>query len=155
MNNTLSNNIFALSTGGLGLLYQAEFQYSSFGASNLTFVSNIVYLDLRAGRVFACPYAGEWFSSSNLYWNASDSSGNPSGTFPSATTRVSPVPDQTCNSTLSTFEQSSKVGDPGFAAPLRGDFRLPEPCGLCNSIGFNSTLTNVALANAGLQPQQA
>ena len=47
-NNTITNNVFALSTGGTGLLWQLS--DPSFGPSNLSLVRNIAVVSANTGR---------------------------------------------------------------------------------------------------------
>jgi hypothetical protein len=64
------------------MLWQANFQFSQFGPSNLTFAHNLV-IARGPAPLFQSPYNGTWLGDYNLYWNLSTPT--PSGvsaTFP-------------------------------------------------------------------------
>lgn len=160
--NLWTQNIFALAYGGFGQLYEAEFSPDQFGNSNLTFSQNIVYLDSRAGRVFACPYAGSWTAGKNMFFNASNPHGALSNTFPNpADVAVGAVKsDNNCNTSFADWQAAgvdsdSVLADPLFADSRKGNFTLGQDSPAVLQIGFDIANTNAVMLTAGPHLQTA
>ena len=131
-NVTITNNIFALGTGGVGEVWQHGNSGNAGpeGVSDLNFETNIVYVDARVGPAL---FGGSWLGNSsfksNLYWNASATDSAKSladaQQFPSwkqGTQHGAPGSGEgACNRTFSQWQQSgedagSVIADPGFAS---------------------------------------
>ena len=72
--NTIQNNIIALATGGVGLVWQhANGMAPGDAVSDIELSSNIVLVDARAGvdGVFGGQWLGNSSFTKNLYYNAS------------------------------------------------------------------------------------
>ena len=77
-NVSITNNIFACATGGVGEIWQHGNTGSSSpeGVSDLNFSTNLVYVDERVGDdLFGTSWLGNSSFSKNLYYNASDVDG--------------------------------------------------------------------------------
>lgn len=126
--NLVRNNIFALSTGGYGLVWQAALQ-PSFDPSNFTIDTNIFYGSSASGGTFQCPYRGNGTFDRNIYFP-------PSASFPTST-QSGAAP---CNASFQAWQAAgndahSQQADPLFVNASALDFAL-QPGSPALPLGF-------------------
>jgi hypothetical protein len=136
-NVTITNNIFALGTGGVGEVWQHGNSGNAGpeGVSDLNFETNIVYVDARVGPAL---FGGSWLGNSsfksNLYWNASATDSAKSladaQQFPSwkqGTQHGAPGSGEgACNRTFSQWQQSGEDAGSVIADPKSSPATAPH-----------------------------
>eukprot|EP00927_Polykrikos_kofoidii_P061894 TRINITY_DN56718_c0_g1_i1.p1 TRINITY_DN56718_c0_g1~~TRINITY_DN56718_c0_g1_i1.p1 ORF type:complete len:814 (+),score=98.02 TRINITY_DN56718_c0_g1_i1:68-2443(+) len=158
--NLITQNIFALATGGQGELMEADDMYN-FGPSNLTFSQNIVYVDSKTPRIFCHVHGGSWTGDRNLFFDVS-TPGLVSNTFPDpqiAATGGAEM-DRSVSASLNRWRSggadvNSIVADPKFQDPFNGNFRLSELSPAITQLDFDATNVDAVLSTAGPRPQSS
>ena len=166
-NISITNNIFALATGGVGEIWQHgnTGSGSAEGVSDLRFDHNIVYVDERVGPgLFGASWLGNSSFNNNLYYNASsaDAGATIAGRqFPSwkeGTRHGTPASGSgACNRTFSEWQASGEDAgsminvDPDFTSKLP---RLPADFQLAanspaRKVGFNPELMTAIVGRVG------
>lgn len=167
-NISITNNIFALATGGVGEVWQHGNTESASpeGVSDLRFETNIVYVDARVGSgLFGTSWLGNSSFSKNLYYNASSNGAEAAliggRQFPSwkeGTRHGAPGSGMgTCNRTFEEWQASGEDADsmlnvdPDFASKIPrfpADFRIGADS-VARKLGFDPELMSATVGRVG------